>query len=115
MWHSVDCWNCAASILSCPAADITATVRKASFVFIAIESDLRAETIAQTEGVNQSGNAQVDFVVDTLTELQEATVRKASFVFIAIESDLRYSLVPRSPVTPCLSISAVTVSPLDVL
>ena len=29
-----------------------------------------AETIAQTEGVNQSGNAQVDFVVDTLTELQ---------------------------------------------
>lgn len=31
-----------------------------------------AETIAQTEGVNQSGNAQVDFVVDTLTELQES-------------------------------------------
>ncbi len=31
-----------------------------------------AETIAQTEGVNQSGNAQVDFVVDTLSELQES-------------------------------------------
>ncbi len=31
-----------------------------------------AETIAQTEGVNQSGNAQVDFVVNTLTELQES-------------------------------------------
>lgn len=31
-----------------------------------------AETIAQTESVNQSGNTQVDFVVETLTELQES-------------------------------------------
>lgn len=31
-----------------------------------------ATTIAETEGVNQSGNAQVDFVVNTLSELQES-------------------------------------------
>ena len=31
-----------------------------------------ATTIAETEGVNQSGNAQVDFVVNTLNELQES-------------------------------------------
>lgn len=31
-----------------------------------------AEEIARTEGVNQSGNAQVEFVVDTLNELQES-------------------------------------------
>ncbi|MCM1233026.1 MAG: hypothetical protein NC489_23120, partial [Ruminococcus flavefaciens] len=31
-----------------------------------------AQTIADTEGVNQSGNEQVDFVVNTLNELQES-------------------------------------------
>lgn len=31
-----------------------------------------AEEIARTEGVNQSGNAQVEFVVSTLNELQES-------------------------------------------
>lgn len=31
-----------------------------------------ATTIAETEGANQSGNAQVDFVVNTLSELQES-------------------------------------------
>lgn len=34
-----------------------------------------ATTIAETEGVNQSGNAQVDFVVNTLNELQESLTK----------------------------------------
>ncbi len=34
-----------------------------------------ATTIAETEGVNQSGNAQVDFVVNTLSELQESLTK----------------------------------------